>query len=487
MKFRTILLGSAAIALLAAPAFAQTTTTTTTVKKHHHHHAVASTGESRLDRLERMVEQQAAEIRDLKAGHGSETASADATAAPAGDQQVSAAQFEALQNQVYEQQASTTSMTKSSWWANTKISGRMYYDVSSVSAKGNVKTAAGSAFDTRSPQDGLNYDLKRFYLMVDHKFNDTYSANLTTDVTYDGTTGASQLFIKKAFVQAAFDPAFTVRVGATDLPWIPFAEGIYGYRYVENTLIDRTKFGTSADWGAHILGTFDLGDAKLSYQGSAINGFGYKADPIGGGVNRSKGIDLEGRVNLTWDGFVAAVGGYDGKLGKNVQNTQLHCGNGSFSTTCFTATRFDALLAYTNDDLRVGAEYFSAKDFKSVTSTALNPYDSANGYSAFASYRFMPMWSVFGRYDWVKPTDVRLFALAPEARNQYYNFGISYSPIPQLDFALVYKHDSMQNGAFSDSEFSTFTCLAYGHPNVAHGTCNQGTYNEIGIFGQINF
>ncbi len=102
----------------------------------------------------------------------------------------------------------------------------------------------------------------------------------------------------------------------------------------------------------------------------------------------------------------------------------------------------------------------------------------------------MPMWSVFGRYDWVKPTDIRIFPTASEARNQYYNFGISYSlPIHAAGFIpLVYKHDSMQNGAFSDSEFSTFTCVdTTVHPFVGHGTCNQGTYNEIGLFGQVNF
>ena len=31
-------------------------------------------------------------------------------------------------------------------------------------------------------------------------------------------------------------------------------EGVYGYRYVENTLVDRIKFGNSADWGVHVLG-----------------------------------------------------------------------------------------------------------------------------------------------------------------------------------------------------------------------------------------
>lgn len=477
MKFKTILLGTATLALMAAPAVAQDAPKPDAPKKHHHHveHAAgASSVDARIDQLEQ-------EIHELKAEEA-----AQAQAAPPSDA-VSQAQFEALQNQVYEQQAATTSMTKSSWWANTKITGRFYWDISDVSATGNVKTAAASLYHTKSPQDGFNYDLKRAYVMIDHKFNDTYAANLTTDATYDSTTGASQIFIKKAYLQAAYDPAFTVRVGSADLPWVPFVEGIYGYRYVENTLIDRTKYGTSADWGAHVLGTFDLGGPTIGYQVSALNGFGYKADPIGGGANRSKGVDIEGRINLNWDGFVAAVGGYDGKLGKDVQNTQVHCSTVAgtdYNATCHTAERFDALLAYTNDWMRLGVEYYSAHDYKNVTAVAS---DRSDGYSAFASWKFDPMWSIFGRYDWVKPTNTRIYAGASEARNQYYNLGISYSPIPALDFALVYKHDSMQNGAFSDSEFATFTCVAYGNPNVAHGTCNEGRYNEVGLFGQVNF
>ena len=101
-------------------------------------------------------------------------------------------------------------------------------------------------------------ELKRFYIGVDHKFNDVFSANLTTDFRYNtnGTSNDVLVYVKKAYLQAKLIPAFTVRVGAADLPWVPFVEGVYGYRFVENTLIDRTKFGTSSDWGVHVLGAF---------------------------------------------------------------------------------------------------------------------------------------------------------------------------------------------------------------------------------------
>lgn len=524
MKFKAFMLGTAAFAVLVAPALAatdsttSTTKTTTTTKHHHHHTMVASTSsgsgassvDARIDELER-------QIHELK-----EQQAASQRQAPASDDQVSEAQFESLQNQVYEQSGST----RGAWWNNTKISGRFYWDVTNVDATGNIKSISNAgvvttAAHSKSPQNGLNYDLKRAYLIVDHKFNDTYSANLTTDATYDGTTGASQIFIKKAYLQAAYDPAFTVRVGATDLPWVPFVEGIYGYRYVENTLIDRTKYGTSSDWGAHVLGTFDLGGPTISYQLSALNGFGYKGDPIGGGVNRSKGVDFEGRANLNWDGFVAAVGGYTGERGKDLQNsTSGTCSATRVGAYCHTTNRFDALLAYTDDMIRVGVEYFSATNWNNVTNSetsgaginGVTRYgdNKASGYSGFASYRFDPKWSVFGRYDWVHPTNVEITnpGTVPAAgtlgagkeKNQYYNLGISYSPIPALDFALVYKHDSFANGFAGDTEFTGgsassasgsngFVCYVPsggGHLSSA-GNCNQGTYNEIGIFGQVNF
>ncbi|MGH9807458.1 MAG: hypothetical protein ACRD9W_09390, partial [Terriglobia bacterium] len=135
MKLKTILLGTVACAMMAAPALGQssstTTTTTTTTTKHHHHAAAA--GESRMDRMERMIEEQAAEIRDLKSQvHGGGEMAASA---PPSSDTVTTAQFEALQNQVYEQQAANTALTKSSWWAKTQVSGRAYIDFSSISDK----------------------------------------------------------------------------------------------------------------------------------------------------------------------------------------------------------------------------------------------------------------------------------------------------------------------------------------------------------------
>ncbi len=103
MSLKTILTGAVACAFMASPAFAQAGAAPAgsppPPPKHHHHHAAMTTGSDRLDLLERRVEEQAQEIHDLRAQM------AGGTAAPGPQGPVSAADFAALQNQVYETQA----------------------------------------------------------------------------------------------------------------------------------------------------------------------------------------------------------------------------------------------------------------------------------------------------------------------------------------------------------------------------------------------
>jgi len=463
MQFKTILLGTAALALLAVPAAAQDAP-----KKHHYrHHAASGSVDERIDELE-------AQIRELKRDQAAQAQAQASMPAPS-DQVVTQAQFEALQNQVYEQQASSNSVSKGSWWSNTKISGRMYFDLTNVSSKSS---------GVKAPQEGFHFDVKRFYLGIDHQFNDIFSANLTTDFTYDtsqcngvatttdpvtghvtsvtcSANGAStsQLYVKKAYLQAKLADWAIFRAGAADMPWIPFAEDMYGYRYVENTLVDRFKEGNSADWGAFFLGSIG-DDLKLEYSLAAINGAGYKKPAFGLGTNRSNGMDFEGRADVKWNDFVLAVGGYSGKLGKELTpNTTVH-----------TASRFDALAAYEGDGFHVGVEYYSQNDWNSVTGGS----DKGDGWSAFAAYQFTPEWAVFGRYDDAKPKKV---PGTPDYKNTYYNFGIEYTPTKIVNLSLVYKHDSGKDGIYTDQNGPIGGVL----PNAS------GHYDEIGLFGQLRW
>jgi hypothetical protein len=353
-----------------------------------------------------------------------------------------AAQIETIPAQVQTAVAAQPKpVVKKSWADDTVVSGRMYYDLTNVTNKSN---------GARVTPTGTGFDIKRFYVGVDHKFNDMFSANVTTDFQYSSAISSTELYIKKAYLQAKISDALVIRLGSTDLPWVPFAEDMYGYRYIENTLIDRTKFGTSADWGVHASGKFL--DGKVNYAVAVIDGAGYKA-PL-----RSKGMDVEARVSvMPIDHVTLAVGGYTGKLGKETQG----------ATTFHTANRFNALAAYTTKQYRFGVEYFSAEDWNNVTTAAS---DKADGYSIFGSYMFTDKVGAFARYDWVKPNKTT----ASAKKDNYFNIGVTYSPAKIVDLALVYKRDKVDNGLLSTS-------------NGTIGGSDKGTYDEVGLFGQFRF
>jgi hypothetical protein len=366
----------------------------------------------------------------------------------------------------------------------------MYFNASHIEQKSDGATVARSNA----------FDIKRFYLGVDHKFNDVYSANLTTDVsllantfnvtgtpqsgtaqpgqtttaptTFPKTIGET-LYIKKAYLQAKYDPAFTLRIGSADLPWVPFVEDVYGYRYLEQVVIDRTGFGTSADWGLHALGTFAGG--HVNYAVSVIDGAGYR-NPL-----RSKSVDVEGRVSVNYNGLIAAVGGYAGKRGADTfnpfsptNNATIPVQTGTNVNTLHTATRLDALVAYAKEPFRFGVEYFYARNWNQVTKV---PTDTSDGWSFFGSYKVNPLVGVFARYDTLKPSK----DLFPAITDQYFNVGISYQPVKIVEFALVYKRDQVNHGYF-----------APGNANPANfafpiGGRSKGTADEIGVYGQFRF
>ncbi|HWE44550.1 MAG TPA: porin [Caulobacteraceae bacterium] len=430
-------------------------------KKHHraHHHHAAMMASPNADLAQEVAELRA-EVGNLKGAVAQANAnaqqSAQAAAAAQEQAQAASAQSQASADDIKrvpgiidEDVKKSIPKPKPSWADNTSVHGTVFADLSHIKQTSN---------GTEQAPSGTGFDIKRMYIGIDHKFNDVFSANLTTDFQYSSGVSATELYVKKAYLQAKLSDALVIRAGSADLPWIPFVEDLYGYRYVENTLIDRTKFGTSADWGLHAGGK--LGGGLFNYAVSVVDGAGYKAPGTGGAnptVGRSQRMDIEGRANLNWDGFVLGVGGYDGDLGKDVVGTVVH----------HHASRFDAVAAYVNPKWRAGVEYFSATNWNNVTTTAT---DKSSGESVWGSFKFMPEFGVFGRYDWVDPTKNS----APTKRDHYYNLGLSWEPAQIVDISLVYKRDNVTNGTLATS-------------NGTIGGSHSGDYDEVGLFAQYKW
>ncbi len=294
------------------------------------------------------------------------------------------------------------------------------------------------------------------------------SKSSTSTGPYAAGTPQGTEVVKNAFIRAKYDRAFVVELGASSMPWIPFVEDIYGQRYVEKTLTDTNKVANSADWGAFVHGEFL--DGILGYSFAAVDGAGYKTP------DRSNSMDFEGRVNVNYKGFVAAAGGYTGKEALNVNGAGTAVSPG-IAPVLHTATRQDAVVAYVNPLFRVGFEYFKATNWKVLTKTA---GDKQDGYSAFATYNFLPKWSAFGRYDWGKPTTVPYTTGGSAEHLSYYNIGIQYEPVKVIDLALVYKRDSLDHAVAAGYTDANAAMI----PLAAGGSV---TYDEVGLFTQFRF
>ncbi len=325
----------------------------------------------------------------------------------------------------------------------TTVGGKAYLDITSINQTSDGKKTNAS---------GIGADGKRFYLGINHTFDSMWSANLTTDFKYISNDAATQLYVKKAYLQAKFSDAAVLRIGSADLPWIPFAEHMYGYRYVENVLIDRLKFGTSADWGFHLKGKFI--NNRVQYAVSVINGNGYK------NPSRSKTMDIEGRISATpIKNLTLAAGFYNGKLG---QDTQI-------ASAKNTASRVNLLADYHLAMFNVGGSYFSATNY-SKTAVKTGPSDKSDGYSLWGTIKPTGKVAIFARYDSSNPSkDIK-----PNLKDTYYNVGVSYTARKNVDLALVYKHDKVENGSIKTS-------------NGTIGGTNEGKYDEVGLWAQVKF
>jgi hypothetical protein len=459
MRTQSILLSGAAIGALIAVSCGMPAA----AAAKHHKAAASASKQSELEELEAKVQfltdrldEQAAVTRDQMAQlKAAQDAAAQAKAQAAAAQAAANADdatIKTLPAEVKKEVAA--SAPKPNWSNNTTIGATLYTDVSNISQT-----------PTPNKVNGTGADIKRAYISVDHTFNNIYSANVTLDLAPNGitlnggafgtgTTQGSEV-VKYAYVQAKYMPELVLQAGEQKNPWIPFVEDIYGYRFVEKVITDQNKYGSSADFGLNAHG--DLAGGLVSYSVSAEDGAGYK------NAIRSKTLDVEGRVNVNYMGFIGAVGGYSGQESKNYQNVP--------NLAFHTATRVDALLAYVSGPIRVGGEYVQQTDWTRVTSTTP---DKAQGYSVFGSYMFIPQWSVFGRYDALTPSQT----LASSERYTLANIGLNYEPVKTVDLALVYKRETI-SGAPSGGYTDGTTTLA-----PAGGA---GAYNEFGLFTQVKF
>jgi hypothetical protein len=318
----------------------------------------------------------------------------------------------------------------------TSISGKAFIDFTNKSTSNETTNGQVSG-------NGYGVDVTRFYVDIKHTFNDVWAADVTTDFQYSSAISATEVYIKKAYLQGSFSDAFTLRVGSADMPWIPFVEDLYGFRYFEKVMVDRTGYGTSADWGLHASGK--AGNGMFNYAVSVVNGNGYK------NPTRSKSMDFEGRISLVpVKGLTIGAGFRSGKLGQDVEVIGA-------SPSLNTNTRFDAVVAYAASNFRVGVEYFDSKNGKSSEVVAATE-TKENGTSVWGSVNFTKDFGAFARYETVKTNK----DANPTPENNFTSVGLSYAARKNVDFAFAYKQTET-------------------------GTSTKLKTSEVGVWSQVKF
>lgn len=406
--------------------------------------------------------------------------------------------------------AGCTSAALSADDSNTTVGGLVFLDVGHISEQQNGKDI---------PPTGTGFDVKRAYLIVNHKFDDVWSANLTTDAQYlsapstitstsatnNGVTtftsttntnnsgGVTEIFIKRLYLQAKLDDAFVVDAGSYTSPWIGYLEqNLYEYRFVEKTESDRFGYATTSDWGLNATGV--VGDSGwIVYSASVVNGGGFK------NPTRTKGVDFEGSLGVKpADWLAIGLGFYSGHLG------QITATSADFAKN--TATRLDVAAGVHVGGFRLGAEYFNAKNYKAgntstgilsgpggvVVATNVTPAlstgsvksDKADGFAGWTSYAFDAQWSIFARYDRAKPSE----DITPNLKDTYFHLGVDYKPIKKVDIALVYKNEKVDNGAISIGSADGNGSYTIGGTGVAGtGVTTSGKFSEVGVYAQVAF
>lgn len=311
--------------------------------------------------------------------------------------------------------------------AGTKISGQVFANFSNIQID-----------DQRNDNEGWQPDLKRFYVNLDHRFNEDWSLKITTDVQWQRQQDPTDVWFRHAYLQRRWHNGYYLKLGVAELPWIDYIAQRVGYRYVDASLNPKNQLASPTDLGVHVGHKGE----RFSYSVAMVTGAGFKKPAV------AEQVDIEAaaiwHISPSLD---LATGWYEGAraLDKNDALEKLH-----------NAQRWNMALSYRSKGKRLGVEYAYNDNWKQVTSLA---EDASDGWSIWGSYPLADDYSAFIRYDVVHPSR----RLNPELKQDYWQLGVDWQALPGLTLALVAKQ----------SETTDFTL--------------DRTQNEVGVWAMWNW
>ena len=262
-----------------------------------------------------------------------------------------------------------------------------------------------------STDDRNEFDVDRIYLTFDWQLWDKAKVSYTLEGgEFRDESGQFDLTTKAFFLEIRdlLYPSTYLWIGQADLPWVPYEEGLWGYRYQGTVFPDRMGYMTSTDLGVGFGG--DIPKDYGSWQASIVNGEGWNKNEIGKHKNVHGRLTLnplagrEGPMrNFFLTGF-GAVGKYDDVLvGPDDRE------------------RFIGQIGYKSPQRwTLVSEYFEARDAAEKMAVKFPSLEQrigrasrAQGFSTFGTLNlgvfkdtdFARKWELMGRWDHLNPDD----------------------------------------------------------------------------------
>ena len=159
------------------------------------------------------------------------------------------------------------------------------------------------------PEDDSGYnalDVARTYLTVKGSLPGTEKLKLKA--SYRATVDVKRrddgylvVFLKYGYIELANLPGgLKFRFGQHPVPWVGFADKIFGFRFVTKSFPDRVKKLTSTDVGVSAL--YDLPQGYGDIHLSAVNGEGYHKAELNkyGSSDLSVGTEFANPAATSW-------------------------------------------------------------------------------------------------------------------------------------------------------------------------------------------
>jgi len=259
-----------------------------------------------------------------------------------------------------------------------------------------------------SAREGLHgFAYRRLYLTVDFRLSRRLRGRARLEAN-DGTTGPNGPipFVKDLWVEWQYSGDHSATVGVTPPPAFELSQDAWGYRSLEETILDRRGIVDSRDFGLRLDGPL-LADGDVRYALMYANNSEVRPEQ-----NRNKRVYGRLSATPTEEALTLAAGADYAEL-RDRRDRRL---------------RLSAFAGYEAERLRVGLEGYRAAT-RLTDTTSVREY----GASLFGHVQVTRTWGLVARLDWTTQLLPATDPLGFDPVESLLLAGIAYKPHPNVE------------------------------------------------------